>query len=73
MVFIGPPVRLARAQKQYDHNTMKKFEQVPIKLGMINYPYFLMYATGEKMNITQIEGSYPQVPHCQIRKREKSL
>ena len=29
---------------------------------MVNYPYFLMYATGEKMNITQIEGSYPQIP-----------
>ncbi len=54
--------QIGRGAEAYDHNTMKKFEQVPLKLGMINYPYFLMYATGEKMNITQIEGSYPQVP-----------
>jgi aldehyde:ferredoxin oxidoreductase len=54
--------RIGRGAEAYDHNTMKKFEQVPIKLGMINYPYFLMYATGEKMGINQIEGSYPQGP-----------
>ena len=54
--------QIGKGAEEFDHNTMKKFEQVPLKLGMINYPYFLMYATGEKMNITQIEGSYPQIP-----------
>lgn len=52
---------IGKGAEEYDHNTMKKFEQVPIKVGMINFPYFLMTATGEKMNITQIEGSYPQM------------
>ncbi|MDF9407194.1 aldehyde dehydrogenase [Pelotomaculum isophthalicicum JI] len=55
----------------YDHNTMKKFEQLPLKLGMINYHYFLMYATGEKMNITQIEGSYPQDAIRDLEKRKE--
>jgi Aldehyde:ferredoxin oxidoreductase len=54
--------QIGKGAEAFDHNTMKKFEQVPLKLGTINYPYFLMYATGEKMNITQIEGSYPQIP-----------
>lgn len=54
--------QIGKGAEAFDHNTMKKVEQVPLKLGMINYPYFLMYATGEKMNITQIEGSYPQIP-----------
>jgi len=54
--------QIGNGAEAYDHNTIKKFEQVPIKLGMVNYPYFLMYATGEKMNITQIEGSFPQNP-----------
>jgi aldehyde:ferredoxin oxidoreductase len=54
--------QIGKGAEEFDHNTMKKFEQVPIKLGTVNYPYFLMYATGEKMNITQIEGSYPQIP-----------
>jgi aldehyde:ferredoxin oxidoreductase len=37
---------------------------------MINYPYFLMYATGEKMTITQIEGSYPQTAEPDLEKRK---
>jgi aldehyde:ferredoxin oxidoreductase len=63
--------QIGKGAEAYDHNTIKKFEQVPIKLGTINYPYFLMYATGEKMNITQIEGSYPQVPEPDLEKRKK--
>lgn len=63
--------QIGKGAEAYDHNTMKKFEQVPLKLGMINYPYFLMYATGEKMNITQIEGSYPQIPIVDKAEREE--
>ena len=62
---------IGRGAEAYDHNTMKKFEQVPIKLSMINYPYFLMYATGEKMAINQIEGSFPQVPIADKAEREE--
>jgi len=40
-------------------------------LGKVNPPYFLMYATGEKMNITQIEGSYPQDPLPTMEERER--
>lgn len=62
--------QIGRGAEAYDHNTMKKFEQVPIKLSMINYPYFLMYATGEKMAINQIEGSYPQAAIADRAERE---
>lgn len=62
--------QIGKGAEAYDHNTMKKFEQVPIKLSMVNYPYFLMYATGEKMAINQIEGSYPQVPIADRAERE---
>ena len=54
--------RIGKGAEAYDHNTIKKFEQLPIKLGKINPAYFLMIATGEKMSITQIEGSFPQDP-----------
>jgi aldehyde:ferredoxin oxidoreductase len=63
--------QIGKGAEKYDHNSMKKFEQVPLKLGMINYPYFLMYATGAKMNITQIEGSYPQVAIADMEERKK--
>lgn len=63
--------QIGRGAEAFDHNTTKKVEQVPLKLGVINYPFFLMYCTGEKMNITQIEGSYPQAPLADPEKRRK--
>lgn len=63
--------QIGKGAEVFDHNTTKKVEQVPVKLGVINYPYFLMYATGEKMNITQIEGSFPQAPLADIEKRKE--
>jgi aldehyde:ferredoxin oxidoreductase len=63
--------QIGNGAEAYDHNTTKKFEQVTIKLGKVNPPYFLMYATGEKMNITQIEGSFPQDPIYDDEERQK--
>ncbi|MDD2736908.1 MAG: aldehyde ferredoxin oxidoreductase N-terminal domain-containing protein [Desulfuromonadaceae bacterium] len=63
--------QIGNGAEEYDHNTTKKVEQVPLKLGVINYPFFLMYCTGEKMNITQIEGSFPQAPLADPEKRKK--
>jgi len=62
--------QIGKGAEAYDHNTMKKFEQVPIKLSMLNHPYFLMYATGEKMAINQTEGSFPQAPIADKAERE---
>jgi len=63
--------QIGKGAEKYDHNTVKKFEQLPIKLGKVNPPYFLMIATGEKMSITQIEGSFPQDPLPTMEAREK--
>jgi benzoyl-CoA reductase subunit BamB len=54
--------RIGKGAQEYAHNNIKKTEQLPLKLGMLNQMYFLMYCTGEKANITQIEGNFPQVP-----------
>jgi benzoyl-CoA reductase subunit BamB len=43
---------------------------MPLKLSMLNPIYFLMYATGEKINITQIEGQFPQAPFPTREERE---
>jgi aldehyde:ferredoxin oxidoreductase len=63
--------KIGKGAEKYDHNTMKKNEQVPVKLGMVAYHYFLMYAIGAKMNITQIEGSFPQIPIADKKEREE--
>ena len=63
--------RIDNGAEAYDHNTVKKFEQLPIKLGKVNPAFFLMIATGEKMSITQIEGSFPQDPLPTQEEREE--
>ena len=56
--------------QEFAHNNIKKTEQLPLKLGMLNQMYFLMYCTGEKANITQIEGNFPQAPFPTREERE---
>ncbi|AOY59226.1 aldehyde ferredoxin oxidoreductase family protein [Desulfococcus multivorans] len=63
--------RIGRGADAYAHNNIKKHEQLPLKLSMLNPIYFLMYATGEKMNITQIEGQFPQAPFPKREQREE--
>ena len=62
--------RIGKGAEKFDHNTIKKHEQLPLKLGMLNPIYFLMYSTGEKINITQIEGQFPQAPFPTMEARE---
>lgn len=62
--------RIGKGAQEYAHNNIKKTEQLPLKLGMLNPVYFLMYCTGEKSNITQIEGQFPQAPFLTKAERE---
>jgi benzoyl-CoA reductase subunit BamB len=62
--------KIGNGAEEYAHNTIKKLEQLPLKLGMLNPVYYLMYCTGEKANITQIEGQFPQEPYPTIEQRE---
>ncbi|MBR9987064.1 MAG: aldehyde dehydrogenase [Desulfosarcina sp.] len=61
---------IGNGAEDYAHNNIKKHEQLPLKLSMLNPIYFLMYSTGEKMNITQIEGQFPQAPYPKREHRE---
>jgi benzoyl-CoA reductase subunit BamB len=62
--------QIGKGAEEYAHNNIKKHEQLPLKLGMLNPVYFLMYSTGEKANITQIEGQFPQAPFMTMEERE---
>ncbi len=57
--------------EKYAHNNIKKHEQLPIKLGMLDPLYFLMYATNEKISITQIEGNWPQAAFPNQEQKER--
>ena len=63
--------QIGKGAEAYDHNTIKKLEQVPVKLGTLNPVYYLMWATGEKIQITQIEGQFPQGPFTRKEDREE--
>ena len=62
---------IGKGAEEYAHNNIKKIEQLPLKLSMLNPIYFLMYCTGEKINITQIEGQFPQMPFPTKEEREE--
>ncbi|MBI5018097.1 MAG: aldehyde dehydrogenase [Deltaproteobacteria bacterium] len=61
---------IGKGAAAYAHNNIKKHEQLPLKLGMLNPVYYLMYCTGEKSNITQIEGQFPQAPFPTMEEKE---
>ncbi len=63
--------QIGNGAQEFAHNNIKKLEQLPLKLGMLNPIYFLMYSTGEKINITQIEGNFPQAPFATREEREE--
>jgi benzoyl-CoA reductase subunit BamB len=62
---------IGKGAEEYAHNNIKKHEQLPLKLSMLNPIYYLMYCTGEKINITQIEGQFPQGPFPKREQREE--
>ncbi|MBN2038862.1 MAG: aldehyde dehydrogenase [Spirochaetes bacterium] len=64
---------IGHGAEAYAHNNIKKHEQLPLKLGMLNPVYYLMYCTGEKANITQIEGQFPQAPFATVEEKENFI
>ena len=62
---------IGNGAEAFAHNNIRKHEQLPLKLGMLNPIYFLMYCTGEKASITQIEGNFPQAPFPTLEARKE--
>ncbi|MCO5388207.1 MAG: aldehyde dehydrogenase [Desulfosporosinus sp.] len=67
----GACQRLGLPEGKYDHNNIKKHEQMCVKLGMMDPLYYLMYSTNEKVSITQMEGNWPQEPFREMADREE--
>ncbi|OPY66584.1 MAG: putative oxidoreductase YdhV [Syntrophorhabdaceae bacterium PtaU1.Bin034] len=61
---------IGNGAEEFDHNTIKRHEQLPLKLGMLDPLYFLMYSTNEKISITQIEGQWPQSAFPTMEQKE---
>jgi len=62
--------KIGNGAEEFAHNNIRKQEQAPLKLGMLNPIYYLMYSTNEKGNITQIEGQFPQFAYPKLEQRE---
>ena len=63
--------KIGNGAEAFDHNTIKKHEQMNVKLGMLDPLYFLMFSTNEKVSITQVEGNWPQAPFVSKEDREE--
>jgi aldehyde:ferredoxin oxidoreductase len=63
--------KIGKGAEEFAHNVIKKHEQLPLKLGMLDPLYFLMYSTNEKISITQIEGNWPQAAFPTREQRER--
>ena len=63
--------KIGKGAEEFAHNNIRKTEQLPLKLGMVNPIYYLMYTTNEKSCITQIEGQFPQGPMPTKEMREE--
>jgi len=63
-------LKIGKGADAFAHNNIRKQEQTPLKLGMVNPIYYLMYCTNEKGNITQIEGNWPQGPMAKLEDRQ---
>jgi len=63
--------KIGNGAEAFDHNTIKKHEQLPVKLGTLDPLYYLMYATNEKISITQMEGQWPQSAFPTREQREE--
>lgn len=63
--------KIGHGAEEFAHNNIRKHEQLPLKLGMVNPIYYLMYCTNEKSSITQIEGAFPQAPYPKLEQREE--
>jgi aldehyde:ferredoxin oxidoreductase len=62
--------KIGNGAEAFDHNTIKKHEQLPIKLGTMDPLYYLMLSTNEKISITQMEGQWPQSAFPTMEQRE---
>jgi aldehyde:ferredoxin oxidoreductase len=63
--------KIGKGAEAFDHNTIKKHEQMNVKLGMLDPLYYLMFSTNEKVSITQIEGNWPQSAFPDVKDREE--
>lgn len=64
---------IGKGAEVYDTNTIKKQEQLHLKMYKFNPIFFLMFAINEKLHITQIEGQFPQHAFSTRETREQFI
>ena len=63
--------RIGKGAKAYAHNNIKKHEQLPLKLSMLNPIYFLMYSTGQEILKKAVHIFSKNAPFPKREHREK--
>ena len=63
--------RIGKGAEKYANNTIKGQEQVGMRSPFFNPVYFLMFATGEKLDIRMMQGQIPQHAYSSKEVREE--
>ena len=63
--------RIGKGAEKYAKNTIKGQEQLGVRAPFFNPVYFLMFATGEKLDIRMMQGQVPQHPYSSREVREE--
>jgi aldehyde:ferredoxin oxidoreductase len=63
--------KIGNGAEKYANNTIKGQEQLGFRTPFFNPVYFLMFATGEKLDIRMMQGQVPQEPFRSRKAREE--
>ena len=63
--------KIGRGAEKYARDTTKKLDQVGVRTPFLNPVYFLMIATGEKLDVRMMQGQVPQHPFSSKKVREE--
>ena len=65
--------QIGKGAEEFDRSSVKKFEQLTVGMTELSPIYYLMTATGAKLSLTGIDGSFPASPLPTRQEREQFI
>jgi len=65
--------QIGKGAEEFDRSSVKKFEQLTVGMTELSPVYYLMTATGAKLSLTGIDGSFPASPLPTRQERQRFI
>ena len=62
---------ISKGAEKYAQDVMKGQEQISVRVPFLNPLYYIMIATGEKLDVRGVQGQFPQHPYSSRKVREE--